>query len=318
MSMRVCLMVEGQEGVSWEDWLALGAACEQNGYEGLFRSDHYAPITGSPTYESLDAWTTLAGLAATTSRIRLGTMVSPVTFRHPSLISKAVTTVDHISGGRAELGLGAGWYDADHTRFGFEFPDDRTRMQLLAEQLEIVHRQWTESSFSFQGRHYRLEDCTTEPKPVQQPHPPVIMGGGAGPVSSRLAALWADEYNTYGVSAVECARRRARVAEAFDRHGRDPDALRFSLMTGTLVGADGDDLERRILRTLELRGQSGSSAEFLREVGDRWIIGTLHQVVDRLGELSEAGVDRVMLQLQDHRDLDMVALVGQEVLPELR
>ena len=243
--MRICLMVEGQEGVSWEDWQALAAACEEHGYDGLFRSDHYAPISGPPDRPSLDAWTTLAGLATQTSRIRLGTLVSPVTFRHPSLIAKSAATVDHISGGRVELGLGAGWYDADHTRFGFEFPEDRTRMRMLAEQLEIVHRQWKEDAFSFDGEHYRLESCTSEPKPLQDPHPPVIMGGGAGPMSSRLAALWADEYNTYGQTAEECARRRGRVAEAFERHGRDPAELRFSLMTGTLVGTDRDELRQR-------------------------------------------------------------------------
>src|ERR671930_2129854 len=136
--MRVCLMVEGQEDVTWEQWLALARACEEHGLEGLFRSDHYAPISGPPERGSLDAWTTLAGLAARTSRIRLGTLVSPVTFRHPSELAKVALTVDHVSGGRVELGLGAGWNEREHAAFGFRFPETRERMALLEEQLQRI------------------------------------------------------------------------------------------------------------------------------------------------------------------------------------
>src|SRR5919197_829115 len=167
--MRICLMVEGQEDVTWEQWLALALACEGHGLEGLFRSDHYAPISGPPERRSLDAWATISALAARTDRIRLGTLVSPATFRHPSVLAKTVVTADHVSAGRVELGMGAGWYQADHERFGFDFPDDRTRMQLLAEQLEIVHRQWHGERFSFQGRHYRLKECVAMPRPAQDP-----------------------------------------------------------------------------------------------------------------------------------------------------
>ena len=201
--MRVCLMIEGQEDVTWDQWLALAGACEEHGLEGLFRSDHYESVMGMRERGSLDAWATLAALAARTSRIRLGTLVSPATFRHPSVLAKNVATVDHVSGGRVELGLGAGWHEGEHRAYGFEFPPTPTRMERLAEQLEIVTRSWTEDAFSFQGRHYQVQDLRALPKPVQRPRPTLLVGGGAGPKSLGLAARWADEYNTTGVPLEE-------------------------------------------------------------------------------------------------------------------
>jgi alkanesulfonate monooxygenase SsuD/methylene tetrahydromethanopterin reductase-like flavin-dependent oxidoreductase (luciferase family) len=183
--MRLCLMIEGQEDVTWPDWVALAETCEAVGIEALFRSDHYLSGDGQIGRGSHDAWTTLAAIAARTSRLRLGTMVSPVTFRHPSLVANAVTTVDHISGGRVELGLGAGWYRLEHRSFGFPFPPMRERMDMLEEQLEIVTRQWTEQEFSFDGTHYQLENCQALPKPLQQPHP----GRGRGAARPRAASL---------------------------------------------------------------------------------------------------------------------------------
>ena len=216
--MRINLMIEGQEDVSWNHWATLAKACEDYGLEGLFRSDHYASVQGDATRGSLDAWSTLAGLAARTTRLRLGTLVSPATFRHPSVLAKSVVTVDHISTGRAELGLGAGWHKGEHASYGFDFPPPRVRMQVLAEQLEIVHRSWTERSFSFAGRHYRVEDNRALPKPVQRPHPPLIIGGLAGSTSAQLAARWGDEYNTVFASASECRTRRARTCRYSSTH----------------------------------------------------------------------------------------------------
>ena len=210
--MRVCLMIEGQENVTWEQWLALAGACEEHGLEGLFRSDHYGPLMGDPERGSLDAWATLAALAARTSRIRLGTLVSPATFRHPSVLAKMVVTADHVSGGRVELGLGAGWHEGEHRAYGFDFPATPVRMERLAEQLEIVSRSFTEDAFSFKGRHYQLQDLRALPKPVQQPRPTLLVGGGAGPKSLALAARWADEYNTTGVPLEELPERRKAAA----------------------------------------------------------------------------------------------------------
>lgn len=271
-------MVEGQEGVSWDDWLALACACEEHGYEALFRSDHYGPVVADEERGSLDAWTTLAGLAAVTSTIRLGTLVSPATFRHPSVLAKSAVTVDHISGGRVEVGMGAGWNRSEHERYGFPFPPTHERMEIFAEQLEIVHRQWKGERFSFEGEHYRLVDCDPRPKPVQSPHPPLIVGGSGRRHSVALAARWADEYNAVSPSPDECRALRNRIAEACGRENRDP--LPLSVMTGVIR----------------------APADALRQ----------------LTELAEAGVERVMLQHLEHTDLEALQLIAEEVAPQLR
>jgi alkanesulfonate monooxygenase SsuD/methylene tetrahydromethanopterin reductase-like flavin-dependent oxidoreductase (luciferase family) len=208
-------MIEGQEDVTWEEWVALAWACEENGLEGLFRSDHYASVMGVFTRGALDAWATLAALAAVTERIRLGSLVPPATFRHPSALAKAVVTADHVSGGRVELGLGAGWNEPEHAMYGFPFPEQSVRLELFAEQLEIVHRQWTEDVFDFVGRHYRLEGCRALPKPLQDPHPPLIVGGRAGRGTADPAVRWADEYNTLFASVETVSERRRKLDEAF-------------------------------------------------------------------------------------------------------
>ncbi len=311
-------MVEGQEGVSWQDWVGLGEACERAGLEGLFRSDHYLPTISSHAGGGLDAWATLSALAARTRRIRLGTLVSPVTFRHPAVLAKMAVTVDHVSGGRVEVGLGAGWLEAEHVAFGLPFPEVGERMAMLGEQLEIVSRMLGEEEVSFQGRHYRLDRCRVAPRPVQRPRPPIIVGGGGGRRSALLAARYADEYNTFLATLEEVEERRARVMEACERVGRDPETLVFSLMTACVVGADRQELLARVRELLRLLGAEGEDAEaVLRDRSEQWLAGTPDEVVERLGALAEAGVQRVYLQHLLHRDLDMVALVGSEVGPRV-
>jgi F420-dependent oxidoreductase-like protein len=307
--MRVCLMIEGQEDVTWDQWLALAGACEEHGLEGLFRSDHYESVMGMRERGSLDAWTTLAALAARTSRIRLGTLVSPATFRHPSVLAKSVVTVDHVSGGRVELGLGAGWHEGEHRSYGFEFPPTPVRMERLAEQLEIVTRSWTEDAFSFQGRHYQVQDLRALPKPVQRP-PTLLVGGAGGPRSLALAARYADEYNTTGVPPEELPERRRRLVEAWRDAGRDPETARFSLMTTGVVGRDRAEVDERVRRVLAVTGRDASVDEVV-EARPNWVYGTVDQVAERLRELEEAGVSRVMLQHLDHADTDMVAVLGE-------
>lgn len=304
-------MVEGQEDVTWEQWVALARACQEHGLEGLFRSDHYLSVFTDPARGSLDAWATLAGLAAVTERVRLGTLVSPVTFRHPSILAKQVTTVDHISGGRIELGLGAGWHVPEHRAFGFDYPEDRVRMEMLAEQLEIVHRSWSEAPLTFEGRHYRIEGLDALPRPVQDPHPPLIVGGHGGRRSAALAARWADEYNTTSADPAECAQLRAAVGEAWEAEGRDPATLRFSLMTGSVVGEDRAEVLDRARAVMATTRETGDPEAFLRARADTWVVGTVDQARERLGELEGAGVDRVMLQHLAPDDLGMVALLGR-------
>jgi F420-dependent oxidoreductase-like protein len=314
--MRLCLMVEGQEDVSWEQWCALADACEAGGLEGLFRSDHYLSTIGADDRGTLDAWTTLAGLAARTERIRLGTLVSPVTFRHPAVLAKSAVTVDHISGGRVELGIGAGWNEREHAAYGFPFPDLRVRMEMLAEQVEIVHRLWTDTHVGFEGLHYRLEDCTALPRPLQRPRPPLILGGVAGPRSVALAVRFADEYNTIFATADEVRERRARVLEGCRRVGRAPTTLRFSLMTAALIGRDRSEIHE--LARLALRrfdDPDGDPDALLERRADTWITGTPEEAVARLQELEKLGVERVYLQHLAHEAVEMVSLVGAEVAP---
>ena len=207
--MRVALMIEGQEDVSWQDWVGLADTCERCGIEALFRSDHYLSVMGQGERGALDAWGTISALAAMTVNLRLGTMVTPTSFRHPSVLAKLATTADHVSGGRIELGMGTGWSVPEHEAYGFPFESMKERMDVLEEQLEILHDLHWGQGGSFKGEHYELTDLRAEPRPVQRPHPPLIMGGKAGPRAARLAARFADEYNTVSPTLEEIAERRA-------------------------------------------------------------------------------------------------------------
>src|SRR3954452_941834 len=265
-------MIEGQEGVTWDQWKALARACEDAGIETLFRSDHYLSVEGKRDRGSLDAWTTIAALGAVTSKLRLGTLVSPVTFRHPSLLAKAVVTADQVTGGgRIELGLGAAWLEAEHEAYGFPFPPTGVRMQMLEEQLELVRREWEEGPLNFEGEHYTVHDLDALPKPLERPR--MLLGGRGGPRSLELAARYADEYNTFHIDADECRELRAKLDEACEQEGRDPASLPLSLMDPASEGSP-----------------------------------------ERLQELADAGVTRVMLQHLDHEDLDRVRWIGRELV----
>ncbi|HEX3327480.1 MAG TPA: LLM class flavin-dependent oxidoreductase [Actinomycetota bacterium] len=277
--MRVCLMIEGQENVTWEQWKALAAACERSGIETLFRSDHYLSLQDDGKRGSLDAWTTIAALAAVTSKLHLGTLVSPVTFRHPSLLAKAVVTADHVSGGgRIELGLGAGWMEEEHVAYGFDFPPSNYRMQMLSEQLELVRKEWNESAFTQEGQHYSVRNLDALPKPIKQPR--LLLGGGGGRRSLALAARHADEYNVVHMSEEQLRKVRAGMDDACKREGRDPASLPLSLM---------DPVDK----------------------------APTEQVVARFRQLESAGVTRVMLQHLQHEDLDTVEWIGKELAPAL-
>jgi F420-dependent oxidoreductase-like protein len=214
--MRFALMTEPQQGLAYEEVLALARTAESAGFEAFFRSDHYTSFPGEAGLPTTDAWTTLAGLARETSRIRLGVLVSPVTFRSPGLLAKVVTTVDEMSGGRVEVGLGAGWNEKEQAEYGFPFPDLRTRFDMLEEQLEILHGLWTEpAGWSFEGRSWQIRGAQLAPRPVTRParrHPNLIVGGAGKPRSARLAARWADECNVSGTAP-------SAVASAFERVG---------------------------------------------------------------------------------------------------
>ncbi|MBI3647172.1 MAG: TIGR03560 family F420-dependent LLM class oxidoreductase [Actinobacteria bacterium] len=314
--MRVCLMIEGQEGVSWEHWLALADACERLGFEGLFRSDHYFSVQGACGRGSTDAWTLLAALAARTQRIRLGTLVSPVTFREPAVLAKAAATVDEISAGRAEIGMGAGWWEDEHTQHGFPFHDVNGRWERLEEQVQIVHRLLTEDRVSFQGKHYQLEGCEFLPKAVQRPRPPIVLGGvTVGPRMQRLIGLYADEFNTYGGTPQEVSDRFARARTGVRAAGRDPSSLITSLMTWCVVGATEDDYLWRVERARQMDPGAGALENYLAELETDCIVGTPGRAVARLREYEAAGVRRIFLNHVLFTDIEMLELLARDVLP---
>ena len=306
-------MIEGQEDVTWDDWRALAGACEEHGIEALLRSDHYLSVEGRQARGSLDAWATIAALAAVTDTLRLGTLVSPATFRHPSELAKLVVTADQVSGGRVELGLGTGWLEAEHQAYGFPFPPLGRRMEMLEEQLQIIAGEWAAGSFSFKGRHYRVGDLDALPKPTGRPN--LIVGGRGGPRSIALAARFADEYNTVNKTPAECAAVRAQLDAVCAEAGRDPIPL--SLMTGWLVGEDRAELLDRAGRLAGWRGNPAPPERFLEELPDSFIAGTVEDGIARLRELAAAGVERVMLQHLLHTDLDAVERIGRVVAPAL-
>ena len=311
--MRIAMMIEGQEGVTWPEWVAMAGACERGGLDALFRSDHYAGLLGDEARDATDAWAVISALAAVTERIRLGTLVSPVTFRHPSQLAKVTATADQVSGGRIELGIGAGWNEREHAAYGFPFPPLGTRFEMLEEQLEIVRRLWTEEVVTFEGRHYHLNAARPLPRPVQAP-PTLLVGGVANRRSAALAARFADEYNTLGATLDEVAARRDRLSAACEKIGRDPATLPLSLMTGCIVGSSADDVMGRTRAVLERIGETGDPAAFLAARRDRWIVGTVGEVRERLGDLATAGVSRVMLQHFAHRDVDMVEVIAEQLV----
>ena len=306
--MRVCLMIEGQEAVSWEDWLGLAKACEESPIEALFRSDHYLSVMGRTDRGSLDAWSTIAGLAAVTRELRLGTLVSPATFRHPSLLAKNVVTADHISGGgRIELGMGTGWLEDEHVAYGFPFPPLGERFELLEEQIEIVRRQWEEDRLDFEGKHYTVRGNAL-PKPLSPPN--LIVGGRAKPRSLRIAARWADEYNLVMMTAEECAAAVPLVREAWQATGRPQPVI--SLMTSCIIGSDEVDLLERAHATAGIRGDDATDPEaYLEAERTNSLVGTVAQIREQLANLEGIGVERVMLQYLTHTDLDGVGYIAE-------
>jgi F420-dependent oxidoreductase-like protein len=316
--MRYSLMLEGQEGVTWDQWLRIAEACERLGFESLLTSDHYLSVVRVDEPGSSDAWTLLGALAARTGRLRLGTMVSPVTFRQPTVLAKAATTVDRISGGRVELGMGAGWWDLEHRTHGFPFPSTGERFEMLEEQLEIVHGLWSEEVFSFESRHYALEECRFLPKPVQRPHPPIVVGGKGGPRLARLVAAWADEFNRVGGTPSEVREAFERVRAAVEAAGRDQASVTTSFMTWVFVGRTEEEWRSRVEQARRMDPAAGSFDEYLEDVSRDCIVGTVDRAIDRMSEYAAAGVQRFVLNHELFDDLDQIHLLAEEILPRVR
>jgi len=312
------LLIITQGGVTWDHWCAIADACERSGVPTLFAGDHYLSGTDELGHVSHDAWTIVTGLAGRTSVLRLGTMVTPVTFRPPAVLANAVATADHVSGGRIELGLGAGWMEREHEAFGFPFPEPRVRRQMLAEQLEIVHRLWTEERVTFRGDHYRLEDAPGRPRPLQSPHPPIIVGGGATRGTTIPAARFADEYNTAWIEHPrEFPDMRARVIRACDEVGRDPETMRFSIAIHCVVGATHDEAMDRARAIYELRPRDESFDDWFEAFTEYRLVGSVDEVAAALRPYAEAGANRLMIMHILHTDLESIQLIGEQLSPRL-
>jgi F420-dependent oxidoreductase-like protein len=304
------IFTEPQLGMSYQQQLRLARAAEDAGYDAYFRSDHFLTMGGDGLPGPTDAWVTLGGLARETSRLRLGTMVTAATFRLPGLLAIQVAQVDAMSGGRAELGIGAGWYSAEHAAYGIPFPPLGERFDRLAEQLAIITGLWgtpVGERFSYAGEHYRLTDAPALPKPVQQPRPPVIVGGGGARRTPALAARYAAEFNMPFASVEATGAQFDRVRAACREAGRDADPV-FSAAQTLCCGKDDAEVRRRAAAI-------GRDADDLRATA---VAGTPAECVDRIGRYSALGATRLYLQTLDVDDLDHIELVASEVMPAVR
>jgi F420-dependent oxidoreductase-like protein len=305
------IFTEPQQGATYDDLLRVAQATEECGFDAFFRSDHFLAmgVPGEPG--PTDSYVTLAGLARETSRIRLGTLVTSATFRLPGPLAVAVAQVDQMSGGRVELGLGTGWFEAEHQAYGIPFPAVSERFDRLAEQLEILTGLWTTppgERYSFTGTHYTVVDSPALPKPVQQPHPPVIVGGKGKRRTPELAARFATEFNVPFATVDDVAAQFARVDRACAEAGRDPATLARSVAQMTCVGRDDAEVARRA----EALGKK------IDELNPFDLTGTVAQVVDQLGTWQErTGLSRFYLQILDLADLDHLELIAAEVAPQL-
>ena len=305
--MEFCVFIEPQQGASYDDQLRIARATERLGFAGFFRSDHFLGMGATDGLPGpTDSWTTLAALARETQRVRLGTLVSSATFRHPGILAIQVAQVDEMSGGRVELGLGTGWFEQEHRAYGVPFPSRRFGM--LEEQLEVITGLWSTpvgSRFNHAGEHYTLVDSPALPKPAQS-RVPIIIGGSGTSKTPALAARFADEYNTTFGRFDDFAPRIARAREACERAGRDPDTLRLSMPGTVAVGST----------EAEAQGRAEKIGRTVEKVADGGFAGTPERVVDRIGQLRELGIRRVYFQVLDIHDLDQLELLAAEVVPQ--
>jgi F420-dependent oxidoreductase-like protein len=310
--VRFALMIEPQQGLTYDEQLAIALRAEAAGFETLFRSDHYDSFPGGSGKPTTDAWAVLAGLARETTTIGLGTLVSPVLFRTPGNLAKVAATVDEMSGGRLEVGLGAGWHEHEHLAHGFPFPPIGETADRLEETLEIVRGLWDgPDGWSFAGKHYQVTDALFRPKPASLParrsgRPNIITGGDGTPRGFRIAARYSDEFNLTSCGPSTAAAKLAALDEACRAAGRDPRTLTHSLMVGVLVARDEVGLEERERALVTAVGTGAESASWIEERRSRWIWGTREHARSMVAAFAAAGVERLMLQDFLPRDLEMI------------
>jgi alkanesulfonate monooxygenase SsuD/methylene tetrahydromethanopterin reductase-like flavin-dependent oxidoreductase (luciferase family) len=324
--VRFALMIEAQQGLTYEDQLAIAQRAEGVGFETLFRSDHYASFPGAADQVTSDAWAVLAGLARETSTIGLGTLVSPVTFRHPGNFVKLVTTVDQMSGGRLEIGVGAGWNEADHEPLGLPFPPIEERANLMEDQLALLHGLWEEpAGWSFDGHQVVVRGGAIVPGPVQVPgrpvgkngrtRPRIITGSEGSPRGFRLAARYSDEFNLSSATPEVAREKQVQLDAACVTAGRDPKTLTRSAMVGVLIGREQAEIDGRVASLLSAFGQSSADGRaWLDARRNRWLAGTPDQARAMVARYAEAGIERIMLQDFLPLDGEMIDLMAGELI----
>ena len=326
--MRFALMIEAQQGLSYDDQLAIARRAEAAGFESFFRSDHYSSFPGPAGHPTSDAWAVLAGLARETSRISLGALVSPVTFRHLGNFVKVVTTVDQMSGGRLEVGVGAGWNDEEHAEHGLAFPPIDVRAEMLEEQLQILHGMWTEpDGWSFEGQHATVRGARLRPRPVDVPgrpraangmvRPRIITGSDGSPRGFRIAARWSDEFNLTSSSPDRAGEKMAQLDDACRAAGRDPATLTRSAMVPVLVGRDAAEVDRRDRELMVVLGAEETATDWFEKRRHRWIHGEPEAVRAMARRYADAGIERLMLQDFQPRDLEMIDLVAEVLIGQV-
>lgn len=310
--MHIGIMIEGQDGLNWERWKRLLTTVEDLGFQCLFRSDHFTNASG-PDKDSLELWVALTYAASHTKRIEFGPMVAPVTFRHPAMTARMAAQVDDLSGGRLVLGLGAGWQEREHKKFGIPFYDFPTRYEMFEDALEITARLLlSDGPVSYDGKHFQLDDARLLPRPSRPGGPPILVGGNGPKKTLPLVAKYADEWNAVYLNKDTLKERNALLDDYAKDNGRDPKDIRRSMMTGTMFGKDDGDFQK----TLASRNESSENTideAFLSERG--LVYGTPSMFVDQLGALAEAGLDRIMLQWIDQDDIDGLEILARDVLP---
>ena len=320
--MRFALMIEPQQGLTYAEQLAIVRRADAAGFESFFRSDHYQSFPGPAGQPTTDAWAVVAGLARETSRIGLGVLVSPVTFRHAGNLAKVVTTVDEMSGGRIEFGLGAGWNDDEHRQLGLPFPPIEARADLLEDNLAILHGLWGEpDGWSYDGKQVKIEGALFYPKPVDVPgrprlpngaaRPRLLVGGGGSPRSMRIAARYADEFNLSSSSPDQARDKYTELAVACQAIGRDPATITRSVMAGALLGRDKAQLDQRKRALLAAFGDDAGGEDWIDAREPRWVLGTPDQGKAMVARFAEAGAERIMLQDFLPRDLEMIDLMAE-------
>lgn len=322
--MKIGVQFEAQDGVGWDRWRELATRVDDLGYESMWRSDHLFSVVGDRSKTGIETWTSLTYLATATSRIRFGPLVSPMTFRHPSLLALQAAAVDELSGGRLEVGVGTGWEPREHEVFGVPFPSTPERFERLDEGLTVMKLLWTEDEPEFKGQFYSLRGARCHPKPLQRPHPPIVVGGTGEKRSLRIVAKHADEWNAHGVTAAVYRAKRAVLERHCAELGRDPATIRHSVTAPCVTTMSEKTIRDRIeaqSRLLPLRTPAffpegePQTIEAMRARG--WIVGHPEEVVDQIRTLAAEGVERVMLELIDAYDDETLELIAREVLPKL-